>query len=142
MSNVPPPPPADGGEPTPPPSSAYGSSSPAGSPPPPAGASPYGSGTANPYSSAGSDRPKQTLSLIAFILGLVSLVLFSWWGGAVLPGIAAIVLGFIGRAREKGAPKWMWLVGIITGAVSIVITLIILIGAIALVAAGANEYSY
>jgi hypothetical protein len=71
--------------------------------------------------------PKKALSLTSFIIGLAGVVLFltSWF--AILLGIAAVVLGFIGKAKEPGAPKWMWLVGIIAGFVAIVLGVIVLI---------------
>jgi hypothetical protein len=80
---------------------------------------------------------KKALSLTSFILGLFSVVFFwtSWF--ALIVGIAAVVLGFIGRSREKDAPKWMALVGIIAGFVGIVLSAIIIIIAIALVASNA-----
>lgn len=71
--------------------------------------------------------PKQTLSLISFIAGLVSVV-FTWipvFG--LLAGIAAIILGVMGRRREPAAPKWMSLVGIIAGIVGIVLGIIFFI---------------
>ncbi|MDQ1544546.1 MAG: hypothetical protein QOK08_2184 [Actinomycetota bacterium] len=82
---------------------------------------------------------KQTLSLVSFIVGLVAF-LFGWaliFGLAA--GIVAIILGVLGRKREPGAPKWMWLVGIIAGAVggatSLVITIVFFV-ALAVAAAG------
>jgi RsiW-degrading membrane proteinase PrsW (M82 family) len=64
--------------------------------------------------------PNQTLSLISFIAGIVG-VLFLWlWPLAFLPAVAAVVLGFLGRNREKAAPKWMALIGIIAGFVGVV----------------------
>lgn len=70
---------------------------------------------------------KKGLSLTSFILGLASIVLFitSWF--AVLLGIGAVVLGFIGRSKEPGAPRWMALVGIITGFVGIVLGVIVIV---------------
>jgi hypothetical protein len=71
--------------------------------------------------------PKQGLSLTSFILGLAALV-FSWaLGFGFLVAVAAVVLGFLGKAKEPQAPRWMWLVGIITGFVAIFIALIVLI---------------
>jgi hypothetical protein len=76
---------------------------------------------------------KKALSLTSFILGIASVVLFitSWF--ALLLGIAAVVIGFIARSREPGAPKWMSLLGLIFGFVGIVIAILVLvIAAIAL----------
>jgi hypothetical protein len=77
---------------------------------------------------------KRALSLTSFILGLAGVILFWTTWFAILVGIAAVVLGFIGRSREVGAPKWMSLVGIIAGFVAILLGAIILIAAIALAA--------
>jgi hypothetical protein len=87
--------------------------------------------------------PKQGLSLTSFILGLAGLV-FSWVPIlGFLASVAAVVIGFIAKAKEPAAPKWMWLVGIIAGFVAVVISLIVLIGFIALIAIGNSvRYSY
>ncbi|MEO7123417.1 MAG: hypothetical protein ABI400_09945 [Lacisediminihabitans sp.] len=87
-------------------------------PPPPA--SPY----VAPTAVAG---PKQALSLTSFILGLAGLV-FSWVPVlGFLASLAAIVLGFLGKSKEPAAPKWMWLVGIITGFVAIVLSILFIV---------------
>jgi hypothetical protein len=97
--------------------------------PPPA--SPY----VAPIAAAG---PKQGLSLTSFILGLAGLV-FSWVPIlGFLASVAAIVIGFIAKSKEPAAPKWMWIVGVIAGFVAVVISLIVLIGFIALIAIGAS----
>ena len=71
--------------------------------------------------------PKQGLSLTSFILGLAGVV-FSWiFILGLLVSAAAIVLGFIAKGKEPGAPKWMWLVGLIAGAVGALIGLLVLI---------------
>ena len=81
-----------------------------------------------PAYAPGTPAPKQTLSLVSFIVGLVALV-FSWVPIlGLLAGIAGIVIGVMARKREPAAPKWMWIVGIIAGAVAILIGLITLIG--------------
>ena len=105
-------------------------STPAATPVPPAA-------PAAPVYAPAATGAKKALSLTSFILGLFSVVFFwtSWF--ALIVGIVAVVLGFIGRSREKDAPKWMALVGIIAGFVGIVITVIVIIIAIALVASNA-----
>ena len=105
-------------------------STPAATPVPPAA-------PAAPVYAPAPTGAKKALSLTSFILGLFSVVFFwtSWF--ALIVGIVAVVLGFIGRSREKDAPKWMALVGIIAGFVGIVITVIVIIIAIALVASNA-----
>jgi len=68
---------------------------------------------------------KQGLSLTSFILGLAGLV-FSWVPFlGFLASLAAIIIGFIAKGKEPAAPHWMWLVGIITGFVAIVISIIV-----------------
>jgi hypothetical protein len=80
--------------------------------------------------------PKQALSLTSFILGIAGLV-FSWV--PVLPflaSLAAIIIGFIARKNEPGAPKWMALVGIILGFVAIGLAILFLVIAALAIAAG------
>ncbi len=121
MTNVPPPPPGD----VPPPA---GNVPPASSVPPPPGAAPYGSPSPgpSPYAAPPSGGgPKQALSLTSFIVGLAGLLILSWIPIlGLLAGIAAVVLGFMAKGREPGAPQWMWIVGVIAGFVTILLNLI------------------
>ncbi len=97
-------------------------------------AAPYGAPTG--YGAA-TQGPKQTLSLTSFIVGLASLV-FCWVPVLGIVGaIAAVIIGFIAKGRETQAPRWMWLVGIITGFVAILLSLLILIPLLLLIAFGA-----
>ncbi len=134
---------------------------PASGPTPPAEpvvppAAPAADPTANPYAApaaapaagaAPAGTPvKQTLSLVSFILGIVGFLL-SWFAGfGLLPGIAAVILGFMGKKREPQAPKWMWLVGIIGGFVAIALGLIVFIVSVILpiifLASFGSYYSY
>ncbi len=96
-------------------------------PPPPAPEPPATPPAAPAYAPAAAG-PKQTVSLVSFIVGLAALV-FSWVPIlGLLAGIAAIIIGVIARKREPAAPKWMWIVGVIAGAVAALIGLITLIG--------------
>lgn len=96
--------------------------------PPPPPASPVGTPSSGVPTGA-----KKGLSLTAFILGIASVVLFIFsWFAAVI-GLVAVILGFIGRSKEPGAPRWMWLLGIILGFVGIVIGVIVGVLAIAAV---------
>ena len=148
MTNVPPPPPGD----VPPPA---GNVPPTGSVPPPApgaapygapdsGAAPYGSPSAapSPYAApTGGTSPKQGLSLTSFIVGLAGLLILSWVPIlGLLVGIAAVVLGFMAKRREPGAPQWMWIVGVIAGFLTILINLFFTIGFIALLSLGNAAY--
>ena len=68
--------------------------------------------------------PKQTLSIVGFVLGIGSVV-FAWtFFIGVGAGIAAIIVSRKGRKEEPGAPKWMTQVGIITGIVGIILGII------------------
>jgi hypothetical protein len=100
----------------------------------------YGSAPAGaPYGTqygTGVPGPRQTLSLTAFIVGLASLV-FCWVPVlGFLGAVAAVIIGFIAKGREPQAPKWMWLVGIISGFAAILLSLLILIPIILLIAFG------
>ena len=71
--------------------------------------------------------PKQTLSLVSFIVGLAAFV-FSWVAILGLAaGVVAVILGFRAKKTEPGAPSWMPLIGIIAGFVAIGIGIIVLI---------------
>ncbi|HEX4058757.1 MAG TPA: hypothetical protein VHX87_10640 [Galbitalea sp.] len=68
--------------------------------------------------------PKQTLSLVGFILGIVA-VIFLWapiFG--LLVGIAAIIVSQMGHKREPAAPRWMSLIGLIAGIVGAAFSLL------------------
>lgn len=84
----------------------------------------------SPYASqpVGTPGPKQGLSLTSFITGIAGLVIFSWIPilGFLVP-LAAVIIGFIAKGKEPGAPRWMWLVGIITGFVGIVLGIIFML---------------
>ncbi|MFC0680776.1 hypothetical protein ACFFGH_23345 [Lysobacter korlensis] len=135
MTNVPPPPPGD----VPPPAGNVppaGSVPPAGNVPPAASVPPPASGAGaysapgpgpSPYAAppSGGGGPKQGLSLTSFIVGLAGLLILSWIPIlGLLAGIAAVVLGFMAKGREPGAPQWMWIVGVIAGFVTILLNLI------------------
>ena len=99
---------------------------------------------ATPYTAPAGTAPKQGLSLTSFILGLAGLV-FSWvpvFG--FLVAIAAVILGFMAKGKEPAAPKWMWIVGIITGFVALFIALLVVVfWIIALIAlSGASTMRY
>lgn len=76
--------------------------------------------------------PKQTLSLTSFITGLASVV-FSWIPVlGFLAALAAIIIGFMGKSKEPGAPKWMWMVGIIAGFVGVLLGIVFIFTVIVL----------
>ena len=69
--------------------------------------------------------PKQTQSLVGFLLGVGSIV-FSGLGliGVGL-GIAAIIVTNKAKKSEPGAPTWMHTAGTITGIVGIILSIIL-----------------
>ena len=110
--------------------------------PPPAAPTPppaYSAASAAP-------GPKQTLALTSFITGLAAFV-FSWVPVLSLAaGIVAIIVGIRAKNKEPLAPKWMWIVGIIAGAVgalfSIIWGLAWLLPFIIALAAASSNYGY
>ncbi|WP_294178315.1 hypothetical protein [uncultured Schumannella sp.] len=88
--------------------------------------------TPPPAAPAPAPGPAQTLSLISFIVGLASFLFALIPVLGFLGGLAAVILGFMGKKKELAAPKWMWLVGIIAGFVAIAINIIFVIVSIIL----------
>lgn len=87
-------------------------------PPTPPAATPPPAG---PPAAAG---PKQTTSIIGFVLGLVSVV-FGWVALiGVGAGIAGLIVSRKAKKDEPGAPSWMHTIGLIASIVGIVIGVI------------------
>ncbi|GAA2046939.1 DUF4190 domain-containing protein [Leifsonia soli] len=78
-------------------------------------------GYAQPYGQPAAKSP--ILSILSLVGGILGILLNIAWGIGFLFGIAAVVLGFIGRNKEPQA-KGFWLTGIILGFVSILIAII------------------
>ncbi|WP_285115773.1 hypothetical protein [Leifsonia sp. fls2-241-R2A-40a] len=78
-------------------------------------------GYAQPYGQPAAKSP--ILSILSLVGGIVGIVINLAWGIGFLFGVAAIVLGFIGRNKEPHA-RGFWLTGIILGFVSIAIAII------------------
>lgn len=109
-------------------------------PPPPADPTPPPAAPAYSAAPVGV-KPKQSLSLTGFILGIAGWV-FSWVPVlGLLAGIAAIILSLLGRTREPGAPKWMWIVGLILGILATLGGIIYIIAFFTLIAVGAASYN-
>ena len=103
----------------------------------PYGQQPYGQQPGQPYGQPAYGQPapgyqqpygqpaakSPILSILSLVGGIVGIVINLAWGIGVLFGIAAVVLGFIGRNKEPQA-RGFWLTGIILGFVSIVIAII------------------
>jgi hypothetical protein len=98
------------------------------------GAAPYSPSYAS--SSPGAGGELNTMAMVSFILGIVSVVfsLICCCYGEVVGGpcaIVALVLGFIGRSQINAAPEryrngWMATTGMILGIVGLVLALIAL----------------
>ena len=92
-----------------------------------------------PYSSAAPAK-SPILSILSLVFGILGILGSFFVGSGLLPAIAAVVLGVLGRRKEPAA-RGFWLTGLILGIVAIVISLIVLIGFIALIATGAANGS-
>ncbi len=82
-----------------------------------------------------ASRPDQTLATVAMILGIVSLAVSCCYGGIWL-GIPALIVGFlalrnINNDSTKYGGRGLALAGLIMGGISFLITLLIIIAAIA-----------
>jgi hypothetical protein len=67
-------------------------------------------------------RPSRIFSILALIGGIIGAVISPAGWGVLLP-IAAIILGFVGRSRERPAIRF-WLTGILLGVVGLVVSVI------------------
>lgn len=68
------------------------------------------------------------MAIISLVTGILSLICCSWF----IPGIAAIVMGFIARGKANSDPQnyggaGLALGGIITGGISVVLGVIVII---------------
>ena len=128
-------PPSDGrpsGDPSASPQSSspqYGQSQPYGSQPygtQPYGTQPYGS---QPYGTGPTRSPRNGFGIAALVLGILALLLGVVLVGALF-GLAAIVFGFLGRARARRGEATnggMALAGIILGVVGILVSIFIVV---------------
>lgn len=87
-------------------------------------------GTNTPFQPppAGVAGQNKTLAIVSLVCGILSLVCCSWF----VPGIAAIVMGFIARGKANSDPAnyggaGLALGGIITGAISILLGIVFVI---------------
>lgn len=88
------------------------------------GASPYGGG----YGGQG-EQPRNGMGVAALVVGIVAL-LFSWFPGAGLLGVVAIILGIVGLSRVRkrlATNRGTSIAGIVLGAVATVVGILILI---------------
>ena len=91
-----------------------------------------------PYTGAAVPQRSQTLSILSMVFGILGVLGSLLYGIGFLPGLAGVILGFIARRREP-ASKPFWLTGIITGFVGIAISVVVVIGVIALFAYAASS---
>ena len=122
--------PAGGEAPTPaqPPAAPSGGTPP---PPPPPPAQPPAAPAAQPAGAApapgvASGPGQPGLAIASFVCGLVGILLVWCCGFGGLLSIAAIITGILakGETERRGAPNWMWITGIVLGALGLVILLI------------------
>jgi hypothetical protein len=92
------------------------------------GAPSYGSA---PAAGSGSNP----MAIVALVLGILSILTACFWFVAAPLGIAAIVLGFLGRGKAKRGQArqgGLALAGIITGAIGLLLTIGLTIAGISL----------
>lgn len=87
--------------------------------------------------------PKQTQSLVGFILGIAAFVLSWVFILGLLLGVGAIIVSLMAKGKEPGAPKWMWIIGLVGGIIGVVTGLIVtIVTIIGFVALGSYGYTY
>lgn len=95
-----------------------------------------------PYTQAPAPGKSPVLSILSLIFGILGVVLSLFlFGTGFIPGVAAVVLGFLGRRKEPQA-KGMWLTGLITGFVAVALAIIIWIGLAVLVGLAGSSSHY
>jgi len=95
----------------------------------------YNQGTAGSAQYAPPTDPRNGLGITALVLGIVAIIASITVIGGVVLGIIAIVLGFIGRSRAKKGQATnggVALAGIITGAVGLVLSIVLVVAGAAL----------
>ena len=80
------------------------------------------------YQNAAPAGPNQTLAIISLVVGILSLFCCAWF----VPGIVAVVMGFLARSKANSNPAQYGgagfaLGGIITGAISLILGLIVVV---------------
>jgi predicted small integral membrane protein len=120
-------------------------------PPPPGGVQPsggYQAPAANPYGQPPTGQmptqaPSNGMATTAMVLGIVALVTFWFCGLGSLLGVIAIVLGALGMSAAKKLPGEPLIgrakAGLIMGIVSVVLSVIFLIGWLVLINVGSDN---
>lgn len=86
-----------------------------------------------PAPAAGSGS--NPMAIVALVLGILSILTACFWFVAGPLGIAAIVLGFLGRGKAKRGEArqgGLGMAGIITGAIGLVLTIVLTVAGISL----------
>ncbi len=91
--------------------------------------------------------PKQTLSLVSFIVGIGSIVFCGLGIIGLAAGIVAIILSNKAKKSEPDAPDWMKTLGLVFGIIgailSVIVGLIVLVSAILpFILIGTSGYYY
>jgi hypothetical protein len=112
--------------PTAPPAMMQQQERPSMSPPPPMGGPVGQMGGSSAAPAAGGQN--KTLALISLIVGVLSMLCCAWF----VPGLVAVVLGFMAKSKADSNPgeyggRGLALGGIITGAISLVLGVIVVI---------------
>ncbi len=92
------------------------------------GAPSYGSA---PAAGSGSNP----MAIVALVLGILSILTACFWFVAGPLGIAAIVLGFLGRGKAKRGEArqgGLAMAGLVTGAIGLVLTIVLTVAGISL----------
>ena len=92
------------------------------------GAPSYGSA---PAAGSGSNP----MAIVALVLGILSILTACFWFVAGPLGIAAIVLGFLGRGKAKRGEArqgGLAMAGIVTGAIGLILTIVLTVAGISL----------
>ena len=92
------------------------------------GAPSYGSA---PAAGSGSNP----MAIVALVLGILSILTACFWFVAGPLGIAAIVLGFIGRGKAKRGEArqgGLAMAGLVTGAIGLILTIVLTVAGISL----------
>jgi len=113
-------------------------------------ANPYAAPAASGYAPAAPAGKSPVLSIISLVAGIIGIVgaaiVFIPFVGGVLQlfiPAAAVILGFLGKAKEPFAPKGLWLTGIILGFVGLGIAVLSLIlWGVAFASFDYYDYSY
>lgn len=92
-----------------------------------------------PAADAGEEGASQTLSIVALVLGILSIICCTW----LIPGVIAIIVGFIARNKainepEKYAGGNYATIGMVLGGISIVLGIVV--GVVLFLSGGLGQF--